>query len=495
MPNHRLPNLVLITADQWRGDCLGFLPPYAQIRRHPVMTPHVNQLAAEGAAFSQAYADCPVCMPQRVTFLTGQTGSRFGMPYNFNTRPPIDSRASLPGRLTCEAGYQTKAVGKMHFVPERARYGFEHITLHPNDYVNWLEGTDYPGTYRGHGLGGNEVYPTVAAHPEPFTHTHWIIDQAIHFLSERDPEAPFFLWIVFEAPHSPFDPPAPYDRMYDNFAIPDPIFGTWVGSANDPPMFHERRLAHNYEHLTPEILRETRRRYYGQISHIDYQLGRFLGELRTKGLYDETAIIFTADHGEHLGDHNLFGKTTFLRGSADVPLIIRLPAGMPVSQPGLLFESPVLTADLCPTLLALGGLSTGEGCDGQSLLPLLQGEAADQPRLICGEYGHAENATAFATDGRTKYIYYSKGGVEQLFDLQTDPDNLVNLVDDEQYASSRAKLRQALIDYLTDHKRPLVREGSLVATEAEIDEAALRARNPFAWRGPMHYGQGYGGGW
>ena len=128
------------------------------------MTPHVNQLAAEGTRFTQSYADCPVCMPQRVTMLTGKTGSNFGKPFNFQGRSPIDPLTSLPARLTREGGYQTKAIGKMHFVPDRARMGFEHVTLHPNDYINWLEESPYAGMYRGHGLGGNEVYPDHCAH-------------------------------------------------------------------------------------------------------------------------------------------------------------------------------------------------------------------------------------------------------------------------------------------------------------------------------------------
>ena len=146
------PNIVLITADQWRGDCLGCAEG-----RHPVMTPHMNQLAAEGVRFTQAYADCPVCMPQRVTLLTGQVASQFGLPHNFAQRSPVDVQTSLPTRLAREAGYQTKAIGKMHFQPGRARMGFEHIALHPNDYVIWLEETPNAGMYRGHGPGGNEV--------------------------------------------------------------------------------------------------------------------------------------------------------------------------------------------------------------------------------------------------------------------------------------------------------------------------------------------------
>jgi arylsulfatase A-like enzyme len=483
------PNIVLITADQWRGDCVGY-----RQGRHPVMTPHINQLAAEGVAFNQAYVECPVCMPQRVTMLTGQTASRFGLPHNFTQRPPIDSTLTLPGRLTREAGYQTKAIGKMHFVPDRARFGFEHISLHPNDYVIWLEEQGYGGAYRGHGLGGNEVYPTTYPTPAQYTHTHWIIDQGVRFLQERDPEHPFFLWMVFEAPHSPFDPPPPFDHMYDNFTIPEPVQGNWVDTEADPPLFRERRTTMKYAELSAEMLRESRRRYYGQISHIDYTLGRFLGELRTRGLYDDTVIIFTSDHGEHLGDHGLFGKTTYLTGSADVPLIMRFPEWVKIARPNLTIDTPVLSADLCPTLLELVELKPTADVDGVSLLPMLrrgQGEA----RVVCGEYGRAENANAFATDGRFKYIYYSKGGVEQLFDVAHDPDDLHNLSDKAECGSIKRALREHLIHYLQRYDRPLVQGGTLVATEPDFDEIAARARNPFAWRGPMRYGQGYGGGW
>jgi arylsulfatase len=483
------PNIVVITADQWRGDCMG-----SRGGRHPVMTPHVDQLAAEGANFTQAYADCPVCMPQRVTMLTGQVASHFGLPGNFNVRSPIDPQSSLPAQLSGRAGYQTKAIGKMHFMPGRARMGFEHITLHPNDYVNFLEETPYAGMYRGHGLGGNEVYPAVAPMPQRFTHTVWIVDQAIRFLGQRDPENPFFLWIVFESPHSPFDPPQPYDRMYDNFTIPEPIQGDWVNTPDDPAYFRAKRLVGKWGQLSEELIAESRRRYYGLISHIDYELGRFLGELRSKGLYDDTAIIFNADHGEHLGDHGLFGKTTFLTGSGDVPFVIRLPASHAMAEPTLEFDNPILTADLYPTVLELAGLEPNPECDGISLLPALaSGEMPE--RTICGECSHGDDTTAFATDGRHKLIYYFRGGVEQLFDVDKDRENLHNLAHLPDYEEAKDGLKATLLTYLSGFDRPLVADGGFAIGDADLDEKQLRANNPWAWRGPMRWGQGYGGGW
>lgn len=476
MADHK-PNIVFIVLDQWRGDCLGIADS-----SHPVMTPHIDQVAYEGIWYQRAYADCPLCMPQRATMLTGYTGSQHGMPYNFLTGPrtPIALEDSLPHRLTREAGYQSKAIGKMHLYPERSRFGFEHITLHPNDYVNWLEEQGYGGLYRGHGLGGNEVYPAVSAVPERYTHTHWIVDESIKYLSQRDPDNPFFLWMIFEAPHSPFDPPEPFDRLYDDFDIPNPVVGEWVNTPAEPNSLVEQRLSNKADRIRPDVLRRLRRHYYGQITHIDYQLGRFFGELKRLGLYDDTVIVITSDHGEHLGDHQLFAKYTFLESSARVPLILRLPPLHTVEQRRV--TVPVLTADIPVTLLALAGLTPGPMVEGRSLLTL------PNERVIFGE----TRFSAFATDGRWKYIYYLDRGIEQLFDVVNDRNDRHDLSGVEAQADDKQRLKAALRDYLRRYNRPVLDEnGNFRATETLIDEDALRALNQAAWRGPLRYGQGY----
>ena len=471
------PNIVYIVLDQWRGDCLGIADS-----GHPVITPHVDQIAYEGAWYTCAYADCPLCMPQRATILTGFTASQHGMPYNNMSGPrtPIASEHSLPFRLTREAGYQTKAVGKMHFYPERARFGFEDISLHPNDYVNFLEEQGYGGFYRGHGLGGNEVYPAVSAVPEPLTHTHWIVDEGIRFLQRRDTECPFMLWMVFEAPHSPFDPPEPFDRLYDDFEIPEAVIGDWVGTPDEPHSLIAQRIANKADRITPQILRRLRRHYYAQITHIDYQLGRLFGELQSKGLYDNTVIVITSDHGEHLGDHRLFAKTTFLESSARVPIVMRLPRAHGIYNRRI--ATPALTADIPPTLMQLAGLQPDPAMDGISLLQL------PAERTIYGETQHS----VFATDGRFKYIYYFDHAVEQLFDLSSDTDDRHNLAGQVRYADVQQELKTGLIDYLRANERPAVVDGELLATETTLDFDKLRSQNAAAWRGPLRYGQGYG---
>ena len=472
------PNIVYIVLDQWRGDCLGIADSH-----HPVMTPHMDQLAYEGVWYQRAYADCPLCMPQRATMLTGYTGSQHGMPYNFlaGPRSPIPLESSLPYRLTREAGYQSKAVGKMHFYPERARFGFEHVTLHPDDYVNWLEEQGYGGLYRGHGLGGNEVYPAVSAVPERYSHTNWTIDQSIQFLSQRDPENPFFLWMVFEAPHSPFDPPQPYDRLYDDFTIPEARIGDWVETDAEPASLLEQRISNKADRIRPEVLQKLRRHYYGQITHVDYQLGRFFGELKRLGLYDDTVIVITSDHGEHLGDHRLFAKYSFLESSARIPIILRVPES--VSIPQRRVSSPVLTADIPITLLELAGLEAPADADGKSLL------RQPDDRIIFGETRYA----AFATDHRWKYIYYVDAGIEHFFDVPNDPDDLHNLADSAEHQAQKLALKEALRDYLQRNQRPILDEsGAFRVVERVLDLDALRAMNNAAWRGPLRYGQGYG---
>ncbi|MDQ8207281.1 sulfatase-like hydrolase/transferase [Coraliomargarita sp. SDUM461003] len=471
------PNMIYIVADQWRGDCLGLYRNH-----HPVMTPHLNQLACEGINYTHGYADCPLCMPQRATMLTGRTGSQNRCIKNFTTEnaPHIDPQQTLPGRLTREAGYQTKAIGKMHFAPHRARHGFEHVSLHPDDYLWWLEEQGQGGSFRAHGLGGNEVYPTESTCDQRYYHTTWIVDQAIRFLEQRDPTTPFFLYIIFEAPHSPFDPPPPYDRMYDNFTIPAPIEGDWRES-DYPATFQEKRILSKYDFMQPEAIAEARRRYYGQMTHIDYQLGRLFGALQTQHIYQETAIAFTADHGESLGDHGVFAKHSFLESAARVPYILRLPSSMQAQYSQLNSEQAVLTADFCPTMLEMAGLAPDHTAEGQSLL---------QPNGREYIFGETPESAMVLGEGY-KYIYYLTGGTEQLFHVEQDRDDRHNLAGQATQSARQSQLKNQLIAYLSKNNSPMVSDGAFIQRTAQNNAAALRRRNPLACRGPMHGGDGY----
>jgi len=175
--------------------------------------------------------------------------------------------------------------------------------------------------------------------------------------------------------------------MYDNFHIPDPVQGDWV-EGQYPAVFQRRRVAHKLDLLNPEVIREVRRRYYGQISQIDYHLGRLFGALRTRGLDPDTAIVFTSDHGECLGDHGLFAKHCFLESAAHVPRIIRLPAARDVPSSAER-HAPTQTADISPTLLDLVGLPQDDAAEGKSLLPRIRFRENTCRESACLQRPHA----------------------------------------------------------------------------------------------------------
>jgi arylsulfatase A-like enzyme len=494
------PNILLVTTDQQRGDCLGI--EHAAGAPHPVMTPHLDQLAYEGIRFTRGYSDCPVCIPARTTIMTGRTARTNGMVSNSTDPIPETPHRTLPGRLAA-AGYQTHAAGKMHFNPPRRRNGFERMRLLPEDYVNWLERTPYPGGYRAHGLGGNEVTAAFNPLPVEYTATHWIVDESIDFLRQRDPDYPFFMWTSFEAPHPPFEPPEQFVRLSDGVEIPPPVIGDWAaaplpaaegdsgadGGAVPRPL-QQRRWTHKLDHLTPGQIRAARRHYYAQITHVDYELGRLFGELQSQRLWDDTVVIFTSDHGEMLGDHGAFHKQLFYEPSARVPYLLRVPHRFdPPAPAGTTVSTPALLADLYPTCLDLARLWTAEDAaerDGQSLMtaPWTRGE-----RWVFGQCGGGRNASYMATDGRQKYVYYPWGGTEQLFDLERDPAECHDLAQQATHAAlldaCRARLGTAFPELLaaapTGHPFRVI-------DEPLPDAARARAANPYAWRGPIRYG-------
>lgn len=480
----RRPNILLITTDQQRGDCIG-----VDDSQHPVITPHMDQLAYEGIRFRRAYCDFPLCGPSRSTIMTGRCAYSH-QHWSNNGRVPGETSDTLPGRLTAR-GYQTHAAGKMHFHPARARYGFERMRLLPEDYVNWLETTPYAGMYRGHGLGGNEVYPVFSAVPTPFTGTHWIVEESIDFLRQRDPDHPFFLWTSFEAPHPPFEAPSEYVQLYDRMNIPEPEVGTWTLSEDCPPFVPHRRFTHKLDRLSPELIEAARVHYYAQITFIDYELGRLFGELKTEGVWDDTVVLFASDHGEMLGDHGLFHKQCFYEGAARVPLLLKVPPKWNESlNPGTVVDTPAQVADVCPTLFDLAGCLTEEDRSRMDGISLIDERNLNKPERWIYGFTSADEGLFMATDGRWKYTYAIWHGVEQLFDLQTDPSEHTNIAKSPEHRATVQACRERLAKEVPQIVDPDASdESGFRRSEKPIpSEQVARTRNPYAWRGPLRYG-------
>jgi arylsulfatase A-like enzyme len=375
-------------------------------------------------------------------------------------------------------GYQTAAIGKMHFTPQRARHGFDEMIL-PEDYYREMAAQGFDLQPMRHGLGQNELYPGMATVSEAKTLTSWIAEQCVQYIRERrDPTVPFFLWCSFSKPHPPLDPPEPYYSMYRNAPIPAPFVGEWVDEM--PAAMQRTQQQQAFDLVPPEIIREGRAAYYGLITQIDYNMGRVFAALQDRDLFGETMILYTSDHGEYLGDHNTGAKSYFHESSAHVPFVMRLPQSWENRQPNRPNGSLVTLADVLPTVVAAGG-GSAEDVDGMNLIDLVQDETEPRDYLEGMSASRGEIAYAAITDRRWKYMYYPEGGAEQLFDLETDPHELRNLAGMSEHSGEHERMRDALIERHKARGSKLIADGTLLETPLRGD--SLDERRNRSWPG------------
>jgi len=468
------PNVVLIVADQWRGDALS-------CAGHPVVrTPILDELAARGVRFDRAYSATPTCLPARAALMTGQSQESHGLVgYVEGIDFPRAHPVTMPGVFR-DAGYQTHAIGKMHIWPERARIGFDDVQLHDgflhyarreyrgvlepvDDYVHWLRrqpGVSPDEEYFDHGAGCNSIVTRPWDKAERLHPTNWVTTTAGRFLERRDPTRPFFLYLSYHRPHPPYDPPA---WALEQFLAADEqptLHGDWNGvwDANRADGGHQASLAT----MPADMIRRARAGYYGAMAHVDQQIGRFLELLEQSGEAENTIVVFTSDHGEMLGDHDIYRKAVPYEGSARVPLIV---ADAPTRASVRREVSAELAElrDVMPTLLELAGVDVPASVDGRSLAPVVSGaDAAVEPRAwLHGEHVYWGQSLHWVTDGTHKYIWGSGEGVEQLFDLAADPGEAHDLVGARSAPDVLERCRAALVDALRDRPEGFVVDGAL----------------------------------
>lgn len=454
------PNIVLITTDQQRGDCLG-------IDGHPVVeTPYLDELAARGVRFRSAYSACPQCVPARRTLLTGRTPEGHGV-FNNSWMPLLDP--TLPECLTA-AGYHTHLAGKLHFWPRRKLYGFMSADWSDGPYGS-LDGTlgDYglflrengfthpERAVRDHGVPVNGWKARPWHLDERLHFTNWVTQKSLDFLDRRDPTVPFFLNASYFHPHGPLTPPAAYWEMYIDRDLPAPITAEWSTEQTERhaglPLESWRTV------LTPEQMHRFRAGYYASITHIDDQIGVLL-----KALPENTIVIFTSDHGEMLGDHQWIRKTRALEASARIPFIVRFPKTMGI-EAGQVRDEVVELMDIMPTCLDAAGVTVPGGVDGSSLLGLVR-RTTPWREFLHGEIarqGGTDPATGmqYLTDGKQKYVWEPQTGREYFFDLENDPTESHELSGDPDRAGQIAEWRERLVARLRDRAEGFVKDGRL----------------------------------
>jgi arylsulfatase len=457
------PNIILILCDQLRGDAIG------ADGNPTIHTPNIDFLASAGTRFSHAYSAVPSCLPARASLWTGQNQWHTGVLGMGRGQGPIpnDFAHTLAGELT-HAGYRTHLVGKGHFYPQRTLMGFETTELDESgrmlnsDYRIWFAKHAPDGvTPDDHGVDWNSWHARPWHLEERLHPTYWTMTRALDFMRTHDRTRPFFLNISFARPHSPYVPPRDYFERYDRADLPDPHIGEWSTIHDDPDTASDPNAWRGK--MTPAQIRRARAGYYGEISFIDTQIGRLInymrGQLREE--LSRTWFLFTSDHGDMQGDHHLWRKTYAYEGSARIPFIVVPPLGqgMPTRR---LAEQVVELRDVMPTLLDAAGLAIPNTVDGCSVLPLLKGEASPWREYIHGEHCTCyseEQEMQYVTDGRRKLIWLPRMGSEQFFDLEADPGETHNLVDDPAHQDEVRKWRGFLVKELEERGCGWVKDG------------------------------------
>ena len=438
----RRPNILLITVDQWPGYLLG-------TAGHPVIdTPTIDTLAAAGTRYTATYSECPICIPARRTLMSGTTPRTHGDRV-FKTQEHMPNIPSL-GQTLCDHGYQATSVGKLHVYPQRDRIGFDDTIIAEegrpqlgavDDYDMFLAEQGLAGQQFMHGMSNND-YAWREWHLSEYDHiTNWTAREMCKVIKRRDPTRPAFWNLSFTHPHPPLVPLRSYLDRYDRADIDAPVTGDWAANFDDLP--YALQLVQVYwSRLTPKQMTEMRRAFYALCTHIDHQLRAVIGTLREENLLDNTAILFTADHGDMLGNHGLYAKRLFLEPSACVPTFLILPKGDAAASRGQTRDDLFGLADVMPTLLEIAGIPVPDTCDGISML------GSERLPFFYGECLEDGKATRMLREGDFKLIWYPAGNRFQLFDLANDPTECRNLTDDADHADIRAKLEETLISQL-----------------------------------------------
>jgi len=454
------PNILLITTDQQRYDTLGCCG--ATIGR----TPHLDRLAARGMIFDHCYDQNPVCIPSRACLQTGRYTWQHGVRY---MESEIDTTPGLPAwertffdRLH-DAGYHTAAFGKIHMMPEDRGFDTLHTTggkgqrwtqitgqdIGPAplgwDYGNWVN-ERLPGGYETiYQMRQQPAYKAqrgTLAHPLPAAlHVEsWIGDNTVDFLS-APPDQPWFCWCGFTGPHGPLDVPPEYLFNYLPEDMPEPL--RWDLDKSD-------RLP--YRNTRPRVMNERESHlarlfiayYHALMDLIDDQVARLVEVFDQQGLWDNTLVMFTSDHGEMRGDFGLYGKGNFYDPVTRVPTFV-IPPGGQVAAPR--FDGLIEMFDLAPTALDYAGAEIPETMAAQSLRRELETGQGGREAVFCDYVTNDRSRRGtMCRDGRFKLCLWHEDedyGAE-LYDLVDDPLELQNRADDPALAGVRAELMERL---------------------------------------------------
>ncbi len=467
------PNLLFLWTDQQRANTMA---AYGNTAIH---TPHLNRLSSESVVFRKAYVSQPVCSPSRSTVMTGLWPHTTGVLEN---NIPLPEEAQCLPELLNDPDYKTGYFGKWHLGDEVfAQHGFKEwkaIEYYRNyysenrdkstlsDYHNYLLKEGFtPDTDDG-------LFSRGFATRLPLEHTKpkYLERQSIEFLKENQNQ-PFCLYVNFLEPHNPYYGPLDDEHNIKEIFLPENIDDPL--SPQDPLRYRLLRQSvikngrAGFDLATHQGWKGLTKQYWGLVSQVDLSVGNILQTLEDLGLADNTIVVFTSDHGDMMGAHNMLGKTVMFEESARVPWLMRIPQ---FGRKQKMIDQPVSHIDLVPTLLDLMQGDIPSHLPGKSLVPQIKGESTQDegdvfvewnpntrlgsalPRSIPGiseqEIERVHDApirTVVTRDGWK--LNLCKHDKSQLFNLQEDPYETTNLFYNSQYKNKVDELSRKIADW------------------------------------------------
>lgn len=466
MERKKRGNILFIMTDEQKFDAISGL---SQI---PDLTPNLEALAQDGVQFANAYTPSPVCGPARAAIFSGLYPPASGVAKNWSPFAP--GVQMMTTRLQA-CGYETAEIGKLHFVPSTDDFGFEYKRLHDapysvyagddkeSAYIQWLQkqepfasGASPVAQFDEDELSFNtDIRKFMLGSSFRTEEQHdvaWSGRECVDFLKNREDSRPFFMFLSFFGPHMPYGPPAPYDTMFDwhDIELPESYREDFLKNGAIFSRMSAELRARILNELTEDDAKQVMAAYFGQVKMVDDYVGKVVAQLKESGQYDDTTIIFTSDHGDHMGSYGLFFKGQMYDSSCKVPLVIK-PAGGQAGgkKTGLV----VNTLDLYGTILDIAGDRGWRqpGIEARSLLPMLGDEALlwdNHTFSIIG--GDRDEALSMLRRGQYKLCRLGdgKGGAYyEMFDLEADPLEHKDVADDPAYAKVRALMQRELDDW------------------------------------------------
>ena len=456
------PNIVLIFTDQQRADTFGYAGDPVAI------TPNADRLAAEGVVFPRCVASAPVCMTTRTSLISGKRVHHHGV---WSLADPELRHGSSHVRDVRDAGYHTAVVGKTHL-----RHGHRHTHDHTDELHEWgyVDAIEVPGPVESMTTGSQytdhlEEKGLLDVHREylrtyvrgerervlqPWetppcllpTEDHldmYIARTAAEWIRGYTGAEPFYLQVCFGGPHNPWDSPAEYRRRYDADSMPLSITEKQKGPVAPLVELMLAGAAAKLDQMSTSQNRVMKTYYYAKVSMIDDGIGMVLNALEENGGMDNTWIVYSADHGEMLGDHGLIAKKVFYEGAVKVPLVVRPPDGIE----GWVSAGLTDHLDIAATLTDVAGADAVVESPGRSLVPLIDAGAGDENAqqhhaAVLSEFVGRDPYSMVLTDRYKMTVNTRNREPLDLYDMEEDPSELHNRVEDPALAGVRKAISE-----------------------------------------------------